>query len=216
MKNSEVCYPLRVFIFILLFPLLAPPLFVVSEPQSHIPIIGVILLLIFYSEMIIFTILDRERLAKSFFLYTSLSDYLLIKKIMSVFEDKLRRNFGENSKNVSKILMKQIRHNRKKKLEFNSTVQIALDHLMKEIAREICKPVCHFELAEESIAGMRGSPDAFSSERIRDIFEKEIGSRENIKLLRKDFDFYLFLASASGLKVWPRMEGYIAQQLPEL
>lgn len=219
MKNLGSIYPLRVYLFFLLFLLVGPSIIFISY-KLHGQTVGAIMLSPFYVYIAVFEIADRKRFMMSFLCFSGISDYLLARKILSVFGDELRAIFHERPKSIIKILKKHICTGRKDFRDGDGTkgamIQLLADHLLKYLAEKVCEPSCNLELSQESISGMKRSPGTYNIERIEDIFKKEDESKREIGLLKKDFDYHLCLVEASGLRVWPRLEGNIAQELPGL
>ncbi|MGC9611085.1 MAG: hypothetical protein ABSE68_02605 [Minisyncoccia bacterium] len=175
-------------------------------------VVAVIVVSFFYVAIVIAEIIDRKRFTQSFLCFFGISDYLLAKEIRAVLGDELDQDCG--------VLRRRI-HQARSDVKIgeegdNEKIQLITDQLLKIKAKKICESVCHLDLARESISGMKRSPGTYSVERIEDVFNKEAESKRKIMLLRKDLNYWIFLAEASGLRTWSKMEGYVAQQLPSL
>lgn len=149
-----------------------------------------------------------------------LFDCLLAREIWFAFKDELKIIFHERPETIIGILRKQIRVGReaiKSGDEAKGTlIQLLADHLLKLQAKKIYEPERLLEITEELIYGMGRSPDTYETDRISFLFRNQKRAKEGICLARKNFNKYLFLVRASGLKVWPDVMGYIAQKLPDL
>lgn len=215
MKNLESIYPFRVYLFFLLFLLLGPSIILISP--NHGQIMETVVPSLFYGAMVVTVISDRKRFVMTLLCSFRISDYLLAKKAVLELRDKkckfLQKISKENSpKKISKVLRKQITGNRKNRIMPGSSAQVVIDHLMKNLANKTCEPTRHLDLSRETIQEMRNNPDVLSEERLEEVFRKETKAKEKIELLNKEIYLYLFLAEASGLRIWPEIEGYISQK----
>ncbi len=214
MKNLGVIYTSGVFLFLSSF-LLLWPIFVLTLYKSQS--VAVVIISLFYGSMAAAAIIDRKRFMMTFLCLSGVSDHLLVKKAISVFGDKILHDFGGKPiRKISEILKEQIIKKRKRGVAAGSLAQKTIDHLIKNLTERTCKPTRILDLHMETILEMRNNPDVSPEERLEGTFKSEAEAREEIKSLNKEIYFYLFMAEASGLRVWPHIEGYINQKLSRL